>query len=86
MSAYGFITEGHSRFSDHYYDRSWKKMVFYINHDFGLERALWRRLHEEGIIRLYQRPEEPPRSPCGGPAGPGRGHCPSVRPHHEGRP
>lgn len=56
MSAYGFITEGHQRFSDHYYDTSWKKTIFYINHDFELERTLWKRLHEEGIIRLYQRP------------------------------
>ena len=56
VSAYGFITEGHERFSDHYYDTTWKKTVFYINHDFGLERTLWKRLHDEGIIRLYQRP------------------------------
>ncbi|KAL2764601.1 alpha-N-acetylgalactosaminide alpha-2,6-sialyltransferase 1 isoform 2, partial [Daubentonia madagascariensis] len=57
VSAYGFITEGHERFSDHYYDKSWKKLIFYINHDFKLERLVWKRLHDEGIIRLYQRPE-----------------------------
>nr|XP_010949270.1 alpha-N-acetylgalactosaminide alpha-2,6-sialyltransferase 1 [Camelus bactrianus] len=56
VSAYGFITEGHERFSDHYYDKSWKRTVFYINHDFKLERTLWKRLHDEGIIWLYQRP------------------------------
>ncbi|XP_010814911.2 alpha-N-acetylgalactosaminide alpha-2,6-sialyltransferase 1 isoform X1 [Bos taurus] len=56
VSAYGFITEGHERFSDHYYDKSWKRTIFYTNHDFKLERALWKRLHDEGIIRLYQRP------------------------------
>ncbi|XP_032176091.1 alpha-N-acetylgalactosaminide alpha-2,6-sialyltransferase 1 isoform X1 [Mustela erminea] len=56
VSAYGFITEGHERFSDHYYDKSWKRTIFYINHDFPLERTLWKRLHDEGIIRLYQRP------------------------------
>ncbi|XP_077611020.1 alpha-N-acetylgalactosaminide alpha-2,6-sialyltransferase 1 [Crocuta crocuta] len=55
VSAYGFITEGHEQFSDHYYDKSWEKTVFYINHDFPLERTLWKRLHDEGIIRLYQR-------------------------------
>ncbi|KAM6163510.1 alpha-N-acetylgalactosaminide alpha-2,6-sialyltransferase 1 [Rhynchocyon petersi] len=59
VSAYGFITEGHQRFSDHYYDKSWKKLVFYINHDFKLELALWKRLHDQGIIWLYQRPEPP---------------------------
>ncbi|KAF7477979.1 Hypothetical predicted protein [Marmota monax] len=57
VSAYGFITEGHERFSDHYYDKSWKRVVFYINHDFKLERAVWKRLHDEGIIWLYQRPQ-----------------------------
>ncbi|XP_057570902.1 alpha-N-acetylgalactosaminide alpha-2,6-sialyltransferase 1 [Hippopotamus amphibius kiboko] len=56
VSAYGFITEGHERFSDHYYDKSWKKTIFYTNHDFKLEKSLWKRLHDEGIIRLYQRP------------------------------
>ncbi|XP_007958041.1 alpha-N-acetylgalactosaminide alpha-2,6-sialyltransferase 1 [Orycteropus afer afer] len=59
VSAYGFITSGHERFSDHYYDKSWKPLIFYMNHDFKLERALWKRLHDEGLIRLYQRPEPP---------------------------
>ncbi|XP_011897742.1 PREDICTED: alpha-N-acetylgalactosaminide alpha-2,6-sialyltransferase 1-like [Cercocebus atys] len=56
VSAYGFITQGHERFSDHYYDTSWKRLIFYINHDFKLEREVWKRLHDEGIIWLYQRP------------------------------
>ncbi|XP_004630271.1 alpha-N-acetylgalactosaminide alpha-2,6-sialyltransferase 1 isoform X1 [Octodon degus] len=59
VSAYGFITEGHERFSDHYYDKTWKKLIFYINHDFKLEREVWKRLHDEGIIWLYQRPQTP---------------------------
>ncbi|XP_004693458.1 PREDICTED: alpha-N-acetylgalactosaminide alpha-2,6-sialyltransferase 1 [Condylura cristata] len=59
VSAYGFITEGHERFSDHYYDKTWKKTVFYLNHDFKLERQVWKQLHDEGIIRLYQRPVTP---------------------------
>ncbi|XP_031208505.1 alpha-N-acetylgalactosaminide alpha-2,6-sialyltransferase 1 isoform X2 [Mastomys coucha] len=57
VSAYGYITEGHERFSDHYYDTSWKQLIFYINHDFMLERTVWKRLHDEGIIWLYQRPQ-----------------------------
>ncbi|KAM4843271.1 alpha-N-acetylgalactosaminide alpha-2,6-sialyltransferase 1 [Thomomys bottae] len=57
VSAYGFITEGHERFSDHYYDTSWKRLIFYINHDFALERKVWKQLHDEGIIWLYQRPQ-----------------------------
>nr|XP_021519470.1 alpha-N-acetylgalactosaminide alpha-2,6-sialyltransferase 1 [Meriones unguiculatus] len=57
VSAYGFITQGHERFSDHYYDKTWKKLIFYINHDFKLERTVWKQLHDEGIIWLYQRPQ-----------------------------
>ncbi|KAI5282989.1 Alpha-N-Acetylgalactosaminide Alpha-2,6-Sialyltransferase 1 [Manis pentadactyla] len=52
VSAYGFITEGHEHFSNHYYDKSWKKTIFYINHDFNLEKTLWKRLHDEGTRLL----------------------------------
>ncbi|XP_038597848.1 alpha-N-acetylgalactosaminide alpha-2,6-sialyltransferase 1 [Tachyglossus aculeatus] len=55
VSAYGYITEGHERFSDHYYDEKWQPLLFYINHDFELERQLWKRLHDEGVMRLFQR-------------------------------
>ncbi|XP_003931748.3 alpha-N-acetylgalactosaminide alpha-2,6-sialyltransferase 1 [Saimiri boliviensis] len=63
VSAYGFITEGHERFSDHYYDKSWTRLIFYTNHDFKLEKEVWKRLHDEGIIRLYQRPGPGPGTP-----------------------
>ncbi|NWI04229.1 SIA7A sialyltransferase, partial [Tichodroma muraria] len=55
VSAYGYITEGHRRYSDHYYDKDWKHLIFYINHDFNLEKQLWKRLHDENIVKLYQR-------------------------------
>ncbi|KAF4797327.1 hypothetical protein TURU_073434 [Turdus rufiventris] len=38
VSAYGYITEGHQKYSDHYYDKEWKRLIFYINHDFNLEK------------------------------------------------
>ncbi|XP_048222849.1 alpha-N-acetylgalactosaminide alpha-2,6-sialyltransferase 1 [Perognathus longimembris pacificus] len=57
VSAYGFITQGHERFSGHYYDKTWKQLIFYVNHDFPLERKVWKQLHDEGIIWLYQRPQ-----------------------------
>ncbi|XP_072312923.1 alpha-N-acetylgalactosaminide alpha-2,6-sialyltransferase 2-like [Eucyclogobius newberryi] len=54
VDAYGFITENHKQYSNYYYDRGADThMVFYPNHDYDLERALWRRLHDLGIIRLY---------------------------------
>ncbi|NXQ50405.1 SIA7A sialyltransferase, partial [Catharus fuscescens] len=55
VSAYGYITEGHQKYSDHYYDKEWKRLIFYINHDFNLEKQVWKRLHDENIMKLYQR-------------------------------
>ncbi|NXD69102.1 SIA7A sialyltransferase, partial [Eolophus roseicapillus] len=56
VSAYGYITEGHEKYSDHYYDKDWKRLVFYTNHDFNLEKQVWKKLHDENIMKLYQRP------------------------------
>ncbi|KFQ27028.1 Alpha-N-acetylgalactosaminide alpha-2,6-sialyltransferase 1, partial [Merops nubicus] len=55
VSAYGYITEGHEKYSDHYYDKDKKRLIFYINHDFNLEKQLWKKLHDENIMKLYQR-------------------------------
>ncbi|NXC06813.1 SIA7A sialyltransferase, partial [Orthonyx spaldingii] len=55
VSAYGYITEGHKKYSDHYYDKDWKPLIFYTNHDFSLEKQVWKRLHDENIMKLYQR-------------------------------
>uniref|UniRef100_A0A8C3JU53 alpha-N-acetylgalactosaminide alpha-2,6-sialyltransferase n=1 Tax=Calidris pygmaea TaxID=425635 RepID=A0A8C3JU53_9CHAR len=56
VSAYGYITEGHEKYSDHYYDKDWKRLIFYTNHDFNLEKQVWKKLHDENIMKLYQRP------------------------------
>ncbi|XP_062977579.1 alpha-N-acetylgalactosaminide alpha-2,6-sialyltransferase 1 [Elgaria multicarinata webbii] len=55
VSAYGYITEGYQNYSDHYYDKEKKKLIFYSNHDFDLERRVWKKLHDENIMKLYQR-------------------------------
>ncbi|NWX29291.1 SIA7A sialyltransferase, partial [Notiomystis cincta] len=55
VSAYGYITEGHEKYSNHYYDKDRKHLVFYLNHDFNLEKQVWKRLHDENIMKLYQR-------------------------------
>ncbi|KFV78026.1 Alpha-N-acetylgalactosaminide alpha-2,6-sialyltransferase 1, partial [Struthio camelus australis] len=55
VSAYGYITEGHQKYSDHYYDKEWKRLVFYSNHDFNLEKQVWKKLHDENVMKLYQR-------------------------------
>ncbi|XP_008587111.1 PREDICTED: alpha-N-acetylgalactosaminide alpha-2,6-sialyltransferase 2 [Galeopterus variegatus] len=55
VSAYGFITSNYQKFSDHYFEREKKPLIFYANHDLSLEAALWRDLHKAGILWLYQR-------------------------------
>ncbi|XP_070790702.1 alpha-N-acetylgalactosaminide alpha-2,6-sialyltransferase 1 [Pituophis catenifer annectens] len=55
VSAYGYITEGYQKYSDHYYDKERKRLIFYTNHDFDLERKVWKRLHDANIMKLYQR-------------------------------
>ncbi|XP_025023773.1 alpha-N-acetylgalactosaminide alpha-2,6-sialyltransferase 1 [Python bivittatus] len=55
VSAYGYITEGYQKYSDHYYDKERKRLIFYTNHDFDLERKVWKKLHDANIMKLYQR-------------------------------
>ncbi|XP_070595945.1 alpha-N-acetylgalactosaminide alpha-2,6-sialyltransferase 1 isoform X2 [Erythrolamprus reginae] len=55
VSAYGFITEGYQNYSDHYFDKERKRLIFYTNHDFDLERKVWKQLHDANIMKLYQR-------------------------------
>ncbi|XP_047563412.1 alpha-N-acetylgalactosaminide alpha-2,6-sialyltransferase 2 [Lutra lutra] len=55
VSAYGFITSNYWKFSDHYFERIKKPLIFYVNHDLSLEATLWKKLHKAGILRLYQR-------------------------------
>ncbi|XP_054831260.1 alpha-N-acetylgalactosaminide alpha-2,6-sialyltransferase 1 [Eublepharis macularius] len=55
VSAYGYITEGYQKYSDHYYDKEWKRLIFYLNHDFDLERGVWKKLHDANIMKLYQQ-------------------------------
>ncbi|XP_054623403.1 alpha-N-acetylgalactosaminide alpha-2,6-sialyltransferase 2 isoform X2 [Dunckerocampus dactyliophorus] len=55
VSAYGFMTPDYRRYSDHYYDRSYRPVGFYINHDLRLEMLLWQQLHAAGLIKLYMR-------------------------------
>uniref|UniRef100_A0A8C6YHZ5 alpha-N-acetylgalactosaminide alpha-2,6-sialyltransferase n=1 Tax=Naja naja TaxID=35670 RepID=A0A8C6YHZ5_NAJNA len=55
VSAYGYITEGYQKYSDHYYDKERKRLIFYTNHDFNLERNVWKQFHDANIMKLYQR-------------------------------
>ncbi|XP_039630919.1 alpha-N-acetylgalactosaminide alpha-2,6-sialyltransferase 2-like isoform X2 [Polypterus senegalus] len=55
VDAYGFMTPDYARYSDHYYDRTRKKVVFVKNHDLQLEMKLWGLLEQVGAMRLYHR-------------------------------
>ncbi|XP_036383600.1 alpha-N-acetylgalactosaminide alpha-2,6-sialyltransferase 1.1 [Megalops cyprinoides] len=63
VDAYGFITADHPKYSNYYYERFRKtNVIFYGNHDYGLEIKTWKKLHDANIIRLYQREEETQKS------------------------
>ncbi|XP_039990414.1 alpha-N-acetylgalactosaminide alpha-2,6-sialyltransferase 2 [Xiphias gladius] len=53
VSAYGFMTPDYKKYSDHYYDGSYRPVGFFINHDLRMEMTLWQQLHRAGLIRLY---------------------------------
>lgn len=57
INAYGFITEDHNKYTNYYYEKLKTKVIFYINHDYGLELKTWKKFHDLGIINLYQRKE-----------------------------
>ncbi|KAM9462103.1 alpha-N-acetylgalactosaminide alpha-2,6-sialyltransferase 1-like [Clarias gariepinus] len=58
VDVYGFITAEYRKYPNYYYDRSTKDLIFYVNHDYGLEIKTWKKLHDAGIINLYQRHED----------------------------
>ncbi|KAG9337895.1 hypothetical protein JZ751_027548, partial [Albula glossodonta] len=55
VDAYGFITPDYKKYSCHYFDKGFHRLVPYINHDWKLEMKLWQELHKAGLIRLYMR-------------------------------
>lgn len=58
VSAYGFMTPDYSRYSDHYYDKNFHPVGFFINHDLRLEMNLWQDLHKAGLIQLYMHQDQ----------------------------
>ncbi|XP_063749157.1 alpha-N-acetylgalactosaminide alpha-2,6-sialyltransferase 1-like isoform X1 [Eleginops maclovinus] len=55
VSAYGFMTDDYKEYSNYYYQKIKKSVVFYANHDYILEKNLWKNLHDSNILKLYQR-------------------------------
>lgn len=58
VSAYGYMTPDYGKYSDHYYDKTFRAVGFYINHDLRMEMSLWQQLHKAGLIRLYMHQEQ----------------------------
>ncbi|XP_038156746.1 alpha-N-acetylgalactosaminide alpha-2,6-sialyltransferase 1-like [Cyprinodon tularosa] len=56
VSAYGFMTEDYRKYSNYYAERHLKtNVIFYSNHDYIMEKNLWKSLHDKKIIKLFQR-------------------------------
>lgn len=56
VDAYGFMTEDYQKYSNYYVERNIKThVIFYINHDYILEKNLWAKLHKSKVMKLYQR-------------------------------
>nr|XP_023672679.1 alpha-N-acetylgalactosaminide alpha-2,6-sialyltransferase 2-like [Paramormyrops kingsleyae] len=55
VDAYGFMTPDYTKYSDHYYDKVYRRVAFYVNHDMRMEMQLWQQLNKAGLIRLYMR-------------------------------
>lgn len=58
VTAYGFMTPDYGKYSDHYYDKTFHAVGFYINHDLHLEMSLWQQLHKAGLIHLYMHQDQ----------------------------
>ncbi|KAK2915887.1 hypothetical protein Q8A67_000261 [Cirrhinus molitorella] len=80
VSAYGFMTENYNDFSDHYFDKEMKPLVFYANHDMGMEGRLWEQLHSQKVLAAHGSQRAAERHSC---CGAGGRAAPS---HWEGRP
>ncbi|XP_047464160.1 alpha-N-acetylgalactosaminide alpha-2,6-sialyltransferase 1-like [Mugil cephalus] len=64
VSAYGFMTEDYSKYSNYYYEKQIRtNVVFYSNHDYILEKNLWKSLHDRKILKLYQKSESGTEKP-----------------------
>ena len=50
------MTPDYIKYSDHYYNKQYQPVGFYINHDLRLELSLWQQLHKAGLLQLYMRP------------------------------
>lgn len=52
------MTEDYDKYSNYYVDKGQKKeIVFYANHDYIMEKDLWKSFHDRKIMKLYQRTE-----------------------------
>uniref|UniRef100_A0A8C6KW92 alpha-N-acetylgalactosaminide alpha-2,6-sialyltransferase n=1 Tax=Nothobranchius furzeri TaxID=105023 RepID=A0A8C6KW92_NOTFU len=56
--SYGFMTEDHSKYSNYYFQKFEKThVIFFANHDYIMEKNLWKSFHDRKILKLYQRTE-----------------------------
>ncbi|XP_074519476.1 alpha-N-acetylgalactosaminide alpha-2,6-sialyltransferase 1-like [Halichoeres trimaculatus] len=66
VSAYGFMTKDFKLYNNYYYETGKTHVIFYVNHDYHLEKDTWKKLHDAKVMKLYQRTEsgtEEPKKP-----------------------
>ncbi|XP_008435221.1 alpha-N-acetylgalactosaminide alpha-2,6-sialyltransferase 1-like [Poecilia reticulata] len=66
VSAYGFMTDDYSKYSNYYFQKYLKtNVVFFANHDYIMEKNLWKSFHERKIMKLFQKakPQEKTEKP-----------------------
>ena len=50
------MTEDYKKYSNYYFEKNAKtRVVFYANHDYIMEKNMWKSLHDSKILKLYQR-------------------------------
>uniref|UniRef100_A0A8C6ULJ6 alpha-N-acetylgalactosaminide alpha-2,6-sialyltransferase n=1 Tax=Neogobius melanostomus TaxID=47308 RepID=A0A8C6ULJ6_9GOBI len=60
VDAYGFISDDHRKYSNYYYERGANTHVtFFGNHNYNMEKDLWKIFHELKIINLYSGESDP---------------------------
>ncbi|XP_032431223.1 alpha-N-acetylgalactosaminide alpha-2,6-sialyltransferase 1-like [Xiphophorus hellerii] len=66
VSAYGFMTDDYSKYSNYYFQKYLKtNVIFFANHDYIMEKNLWKSFHEKKIMKLFQKtkPQEKTEKP-----------------------
>lgn len=60
------MTDDYSKYSNYYFQKYLKtNVIFFANHDYIMEKNLWKSFHEKKIMKLFQKtkPQEKTEKP-----------------------